>query len=234
LNLSIINIFATVRNRIYLLYDRNKLKRLIRKGLKVGKNTYIGPNVNFDQGYPYLISIGNNCRISSGTTILVHDASIFKEIGITRLQPVNILDGSFIGINAVILPGVTIGPNAIIAAGSIINRNIGENKIAAGNPARPYSEIIDLIKRYENYCRNENVFNISDIEAAAISKEKVLKVIESHDIAFVRGIPSYDPYYVNADIDFIKRKNDENFQKIIKNLFNKKGASDGKKDIDHF
>ena len=44
--------------------------------------------------------------------------------------------GSWIGANAIILPGVTIGENTVIGAGSIVTKSIPSKVVAAGNPAK--------------------------------------------------------------------------------------------------
>ena len=102
--------FNRLINYIAFKRDRLQLNNLMKRGLKVGKNVYIFENVEFDLGYPYLIEIGDNCRIAKNVLILAHDATTFKDLGVTRIAPVKILEGSFIGQNAIILPGVTIGP----------------------------------------------------------------------------------------------------------------------------
>ena len=42
----------------------------------------------------------------------------------------------WIGTNSIILKGVIIGDNSIIAAGSIVTKNVPENSLVAGNPAK--------------------------------------------------------------------------------------------------
>lgn len=42
----------------------------------------------------------------------------------------------WIGANVVILPGVTIGDNSVIAAGAIVSKNVPENVVAGGVPAK--------------------------------------------------------------------------------------------------
>lgn len=201
----------------YIRYkaDRLRLKKLIRHGLKVGRNVYIMENVEFDLNYPFLIEIGDNCRISKDVRILAHDATTFFEIGVTRLAPVKILEGTFIGERAIILPGVTIGPKAIIAAGSVVNRDIGEDKAAAGNPARPYSNYLDIVQRYSELARTSTVINKKDFESGLISINDIAAAAEKDSIAFVRSIPKHDPYYVNADMNLLRINADKAFNNLM-------------------
>ena len=53
----------------------------------------------------------------------------------------------FIGVNAIILPGVTIGDNSINAAGSVVTKSCKGNTIFAGNPARPIGDIDESYKK---------------------------------------------------------------------------------------
>jgi acetyltransferase-like isoleucine patch superfamily enzyme len=57
--------------------------------------------------------------------------------------PVVIEDGAFIGINAVILPGVTIGRNAVVGASAVVTKDVPSYTVVAGNPAR-------VIRRYDD------------------------------------------------------------------------------------
>ena len=52
------------------------------------------------------------------------------------LEPVKIGSKVWIGANVTILPGVTIGENAIVGTGSIVTKDIPDNAVAVGNPAR--------------------------------------------------------------------------------------------------
>ena len=49
---------------------------------------------------------------------------------------ITIHDDVWIGANSVVLPGITIGAGAVVAAGSIVTKDVEENAIVAGNPAR--------------------------------------------------------------------------------------------------
>jgi len=184
--------------------DRLRLQKLITQGLTVGKNVYIMEDVDFDINYPFLIEIGDNCRIAKGVRILAHDATTFRELGITRIAPVRILEGTFIGERAIILPGVTIGPNALIAAGSVVNRDIGQGKAAAGNPARPYGDYNDILKKYREIALTSKIFKEEDIENSKVTPDDLLSVLQKGSIAFIGGMPHLDPYYVNTDINELR------------------------------
>jgi len=51
-------------------------------------------------------------------------------------QPVSIGDGSWLGANVVVLPGVTIGRHVAVGAGSIVTDDLPDHAVAVGNPAR--------------------------------------------------------------------------------------------------
>ena len=51
-------------------------------------------------------------------------------------KPIHIGKNVWIGSNSTILPGVTIEDNAVIGAGSVVTKDISENMVAVGSPAR--------------------------------------------------------------------------------------------------
>lgn len=55
--------------------------------------------------------------------------------------PITVKDNVWIGGNVVILPGVTIGKNSIVAAGAVVTKDVPDNVIVGGNPARVIREI---------------------------------------------------------------------------------------------
>ncbi|MBI4196750.1 MAG: sugar O-acetyltransferase, partial [Deltaproteobacteria bacterium] len=55
-------------------------------------------------------------------------------------RPVRLKRGCWIGVGAVIMPGVTIGQNAIVAANAVVTRDLPDNMIARGIPARNYDK----------------------------------------------------------------------------------------------
>ena len=199
---------------IHYKVDRLRLRKLMNNGLRVGKNVYIMEDVEFDRGYPYLISIGDNCRISKGVRILSHDATTFRDLGINRIAPVKILEGCFIGERAIILPGVTIGPRTLVAAGSVVNRDIGEDKAVAGNPARPYSTFSGLLDKYREQFAEFRIFDKKEIESGEVTPEILAEHAEKEGMAFIHGIPRSDPYYINADYSEMARNAEQAYKEL--------------------
>ena len=105
------------------------------KNIKVGKNVFINACCKFqDQAG---IEIGDNCLIGHNVVIatLNHEFNPEKRINLIP-SPVKIGNKVWIGSNSTILSGVTIGDGAIIGAGSVVLKDVSENTIYAGNPAR--------------------------------------------------------------------------------------------------
>jgi acetyltransferase-like isoleucine patch superfamily enzyme len=110
---------------------------LILGNVRVGKNTWIGPNVILDGSGGDLI-IGDYCDISSGVQIYTH-STVKRAVSMGKAsvetQPTAIGNGVYIGPNRVISMGVVIGDSAVIGAMSFVNRDIPARKKAWGCPA---------------------------------------------------------------------------------------------------
>ncbi|MGG2464296.1 sugar O-acetyltransferase [Streptomyces sp. RGM 3693] len=51
-------------------------------------------------------------------------------------QPIRVKDGAWLGGGVIVLPGVTIGANTVVGAGSVVTRDLPDEVVAVGNPAR--------------------------------------------------------------------------------------------------
>jgi maltose O-acetyltransferase len=60
--------------------------------------------------------------------------------------PIKVEDNVWIGANATILPGVTIGKNSIVGAGAVVTKDVPENTIVGGNPAKVIRNITEKDK----------------------------------------------------------------------------------------
>jgi acetyltransferase-like isoleucine patch superfamily enzyme len=130
-----------------------------RKGVTVGNNCRI--YIHSFGSEPFLISMGDYVTITSGVKIITHDGStglVRDEQGrrYQRYAPVKIGNNVFVGVNAVILPGVTIGSNVVVAAGSVVTRDIPDNNIVSGVPARHIMSFQAFSERIASSCANDS------------------------------------------------------------------------------
>ena len=126
-------------------------------GCSIDDDTKVGTFVEIQKG----VKIGKNCKISShsflceGVTIeddvfVGHNVTFINDLmprstnedGSTQTEddwdciPTLIKKGASIGSSATILCGVTVGEKAIIGAGSVVTKDVLDNVVVAGNPAR--------------------------------------------------------------------------------------------------
>jgi acetyltransferase-like isoleucine patch superfamily enzyme len=101
------------------------------------------------------IRFGDRCFVNVGSTIIAveeivvgDDVAFANEVYVMdsdshgvegrphKQAPVRIGDGCWIGARALILPGVTIGKRVLIAAGAVVTKDVPDDSLVAGNPAR--------------------------------------------------------------------------------------------------
>lgn len=114
---------------------------LVFGDIKVGKNTWIGPNVVLDGSGG--LEIGSNCSISAGVQIYSHDSIKWAVSGGKEkyeYAKTIIEDNCYIGPNVIIQKGITIGKGSVIGANSFVNKNIPRHSRSFGNPARVIDE----------------------------------------------------------------------------------------------
>ena len=117
------------------------------RGVRMGRDCYIDPTAIVETSYPQNVSLGDDVRIAAGAVVMTHIIAphYLRDTGIMPLvrKPVRLDDHSFIGANAVILPGVTVGRASVVASGAVVSTNVAPYTMVAGNPAR-------VIKRFPN------------------------------------------------------------------------------------
>jgi len=162
----------------------SRVKHLKRRGMKIGKNVQILHDTILDPSRAFLIEIGNNVTFAPRCHILTHDASmnIFQKK--TRIGKVKIKDNCFIGAGTIILPNVTIGPNSIIGAGSVITKNVPENSVIAGNPAKLICSLEKFLKKHDSLSEQHPNYPYPEFHGNWISKENASKMQKELDNTF--------------------------------------------------
>ena len=114
------------------------VRDLRMRGASIGEKCIFNKSVVVAD--PLLLSVGDNVIVTGWVKLLTHDGSpmIFREeIGEKYIYgPINIGDNVFIGMNSIIMPGISIGNNVIIGAGSVVRKDVPDNVVLMGNPAK--------------------------------------------------------------------------------------------------
>ncbi len=116
----------------------NDVKIFNPQDVKIGEYCTINSGVIIQSCENATVNIGNNVTISYNAILITGglDLSDYSNKNIHVSKSVTIEDNVWIGADVKILPGVRISANSVIAAGSVVNRNIPENVIVAGIPAK--------------------------------------------------------------------------------------------------
>lgn len=125
---------------------------------------------------PWLIKIGDRVTVTNGVTFLTHDGStwLIRDEQGRRYRYARIEIGSdvFIGVNAILMPGIRVGDRVIIGAGSVVTKSVPSGAIVAGNPAR-------IVGAYADYeARAKAGFATDATMGAGIYQERILRVVE--------------------------------------------------------
>lgn len=140
--------------------------------IAVGKHVYIGPNscLNGRGG----LTIGDHSILGPEIAIMsaTHNHRLAKMVpydGVELLYPVTIGQCVWIGLRAIIMPGITLGEGSIVGAGSVVTKSFAPGSIIAGNPAamigqrdmQHYQKCVDSnafylrLKQTIRFCKDE-------------------------------------------------------------------------------
>jgi acetyltransferase-like isoleucine patch superfamily enzyme len=161
---------------VFIVFGGNKINFLIatvwykmesiryrNRGVEFGEKTVIYNCLFSSSSAGDRFFVGKNCTLT-GSTFLGHDASatlFLPELNVLSSpwlpgarksirKPIYIGDNVFIGVGCIVLPGIKIGNNVVVGAGSVVTKNIPNNVVVAGNPAK----FICTIDAYIENCRD--------------------------------------------------------------------------------
>ncbi|MBE6701172.1 MAG: acyltransferase [Ruminococcaceae bacterium] len=121
--------------------------------MKVGDGFTCMGGCNFGSE-PYLITFEKNVRLSGNVTFVTHDGGTwaFRDMSeyadVIKYGKIHVGERTFIGCNVTVMPGVKIGKRCVIGAGSVVTKDIPDETVVAGVPARP----LMTTQKYADVC----------------------------------------------------------------------------------
>lgn len=149
------------------------------KGVKIGSNTAIAGKDHWSTE-PYLISIGENCRIAKGVCFFTHGGALLGRIEYPDYDffgKIKVGNHVYFGANSLIMPGVTIGNDVLIAAGAVVTKSIPDGMVVGGNPAKIIGTVKDFVEK-------NNKYNVNSRSMNQVQKRRLLESLD--DSYFVK------------------------------------------------
>ena len=153
----------------------------IKRGMKVGKNFNRQSGTRLDPSHCWLISIGDDVTLANKVQILAHDDTLRVYTGYSRVGRVIIGDRVFVGANSTILMNTKIGNDVIIAAGSVVTKDIPDDSVVAGIPAKVIAKTSEYIQREKSKIKDGLVFDKSYSYYNDVNDEKKQQMVSQLD-----------------------------------------------------
>lgn len=129
-----------VRIRNYLLYIRTWYFRTVY-GMNIAPDVRLSFKSRIDKTNPKGLTIGEKTMVTFDAIVLSHDYASRRHAAKTVIGT-----HCFIGCGSIIMPNVTVGNHVIVAAGSVVTKDVPDNCIVAGNPAKVIKTDIETIE----------------------------------------------------------------------------------------
>lgn len=138
------NLIAKLRKRRANSNFESKRRYLIAQGAVIGEGTRLMCSTDSFGSEPYLVTVGKNCEFAGEIKFITHDGGVavlsncgyFDGERRDIAAPIVVGDNVVIGQGAYIMPGVTIGSNVVIGARALVTKDVPDNSVAVGMPAK--------------------------------------------------------------------------------------------------
>jgi acetyltransferase-like isoleucine patch superfamily enzyme len=170
-------------------------RAMLNGAVRLGAGCVVGPNV-------FLSSGSHAFRNAAHLPIREQERSSAGE----RDRPIRIQDDCWLGVNAVILPGVTLGKGSIVGANAVVSRDVAPYAIVAGVPARQIGARLDWRPPLEIRAdRPEDlVYVLSEFSVVRLDGEFALRPVwDGH----FRAALANSGQLCRARIDYVSRGN---------------------------
>lgn len=157
--------------RLGVKYGSNDLRiRILRRyyGVVIGESCEIFPDVTWGSE-PYLIEVGDRTRITNGVKFVTHDGGLWtlRKTGLIESDScvygrIYIGDDVHIGWNTIIMPNVRIGNRVVIGCGSVVTKDVPDDSVVAGVPAKLVRTLDEYAARIQ--VRAVRLLNLSPSE----------------------------------------------------------------------
>lgn len=149
-------------------------------GVSIGNNCKFISLPNWGSE-PYLIYIGDHVELSNDVQFVTHDGGnwVIKGLNanpktILTFKKIHIGNNVFIGAHSIILGGVNIGNNCVVGAGSIVTKDIPNNSVVCGVPARVVN---DIFSYEEKLLVNEPIYDKKSYKNN--KKDEIIKMCQN-------------------------------------------------------
>ncbi len=140
-----------IRTVYKLFYKKLRPMKYAQKcGLNMKGKLYLYGNVSWGTE-PWIITVGDNVHITDGVRFITHDGGtlLFRQevpdLEVTK--PITIGNNVYIGNCVLILPGVNIGNNVVIGAGAVVTKDVPDNSVVGGVPAKRIKGIDEYFEK---------------------------------------------------------------------------------------
>lgn len=158
------------------------LEELRQRGVVIGTNCHIYGSI--DNGHEFLVSMGDNVTLASGCKLFTHDGSTKKIVGYSRVGRIDIGNDVFIGGSSIVLPNVKIGNRVIIGAGSVVTKDIPDNVVAVGNPAKVIGTYDDYVAKTKAQFETVPIWNTHYSTKTDDEKKQMKKALSESGYGF--------------------------------------------------